>query len=352
MELHVRLTGAGTEKGEAELEIESEDRGQKIEFEVQVESATPGSIHDVILDGIAVGQITIDAGGKGRLRLSSDESHGQPLPGDFPTAGPGSNVQVGTILSGTLGVDGPANQDDDSSQDDRQDDVSGSGSSTHLASSLTGLGREHGETEFESEGDDRGPELQFEVEVEDAVPGTVHDVAIDGVVVAQLTVDALGRGRVRLSSKLEEPGDLPIPDNFPANVGPSSVVTVGTIVSGSLSLRGDLNDDHSVDADDVDMLFAAIRTGSSDSRHDLDRNKSVNSDDAQFLVSNLIGTVFGDANLDGVFDSSDLIQVFQSGRYEDSGPDDSKWESGDWNGDGRFDSGDIVLAFKTGKYSE
>ncbi len=58
----------------------------------------------------------------------------------------------------------------------------------------------------------------------------------------------------------------------------------------------------------------------------------------------------GDANRDGRFSSSDLVQVFQRGEYEDNILGNSSWESGDWNGDGEFTSSDMVMAFQTGLY--
>ena len=60
--------------------------------------------------------------------------------------------------------------------------------------------------------------------------------------------------------------------------------------------------------------------------------------------------VIGDSNLDGRFDSSDLIALFQAGEFEDDISNNSVWEDGDWNGDGEFDSSDLVLAFQTGNY--
>ena len=54
----------------------------------------------------------------------------------------------------------------------------------------------------------------------------------------------------------------------------------------------------------------------------------------------------GDANGDGSFDEADLIDVFQSGKYETDKLAD--WDDGDWNGDRYFDSGDLVLAFRSG----
>ena len=59
-------------------------------------------------------------------------------------------------------------------------------------------------------------------------------------------------------------------------------------------------------------------------------------------------SVAGDANLDGAFDSEDLVHIFIRGRYNTNEP--ATWGDGDWNGDGRFDSDDIVFAFIHGKY--
>ncbi len=59
----------------------------------------------------------------------------------------------------------------------------------------------------------------------------------------------------------------------------------------------------------------------------------------------------GDANLDGLFNSTDMIAVFQRGKYEDDTPKNASWEDGDWDGDGDFTSADLVMAFQSGAYS-
>jgi hypothetical protein len=58
----------------------------------------------------------------------------------------------------------------------------------------------------------------------------------------------------------------------------------------------------------------------------------------------------GDANIDGVFNSGDLVHVFQVGEYEDAIAGNSKWSDGDWTNDNEFDSGDLVKAFQDGNY--
>jgi autotransporter-associated beta strand protein len=60
----------------------------------------------------------------------------------------------------------------------------------------------------------------------------------------------------------------------------------------------------------------------------------------------------GDANLDGVFDSTDLVQIFQAGKYELATDPSAAWSEGDWNGDRQFSSGDLIVAFMTGAYEQ
>lgn len=59
--------------------------------------------------------------------------------------------------------------------------------------------------------------------------------------------------------------------------------------------------------------------------------------------------IAGDANRDDVFNSADLLEVFQPGKYETGQL--AVWAEGDWNNDGVFDSGDITVALQTGTYS-
>jgi len=60
------------------------------------------------------------------------------------------------------------------------------------------------------------------------------------------------------------------------------------------------------------------------------------------------GRLRGDANLDGRFDSGDIVQVFVFGKYGTE--DRARWSEGDWNSDGLFNSSDVVTAFAAGGY--
>jgi hypothetical protein len=61
-------------------------------------------------------------------------------------------------------------------------------------------------------------------------------------------------------------------------------------------------------------------------------------------------TIAGDSNHDGIFNSSDIVAVFQAGEYEDLISGNSTFEEGDWNQDGDFTTSDLVFAFQRGSY--
>ena len=56
----------------------------------------------------------------------------------------------------------------------------------------------------------------------------------------------------------------------------------------------------------------------------------------------------GDANRDRLFDSSDFVSMFKSGKYETEAL--AGWADGDFDGDSRFGSSDLVIAFLGGQY--
>lgn len=113
---------------------------------------------------------------------------------------------------------------------------------------------------------------------------------------------------------------------------------------------GDVTLDGVVTAADIDALHAAIRNANDDPLFDLNEDGSVDREDSTFLIEVLLNTFVGDANLDGEFNSRDLVLIFVQGEYEDGIDGNSGWASGDWNGDGDFNSRDIVDAFVIGGY--
>ena len=113
---------------------------------------------------------------------------------------------------------------------------------------------------------------------------------------------------------------------------------------GSEALPGDVDLNGVVDIQDVDLLCASLQLNDAQSSFDLNQDGQVSLDDYQLLTGTILGLVSGDANLDGQFDSGDLVAVFSAGQYEDLVDQNSTWQTGDWNCDGEFDSADLVIA--------
>ena len=113
-------------------------------------------------------------------------------------------------------------------------------------------------------------------------------------------------------------------------------------------LIGDYNGDGVLNIEDLRRLTSEIQSGANATQFDLDQSGTVDLADRQYWVTDIKSTWIGDANLDGRFDSSDFIEVFQSGKYESG--DSADWSEGDWNGDQLFDSGDFIVAFQDGGY--
>lgn len=112
----------------------------------------------------------------------------------------------------------------------------------------------------------------------------------------------------------------------------------------------DIDQDGKLSAEDIDLFAAALRTGvASTPYHDFSNDGKVDEKDLEYMVHDLMKVRDGDANMDGQFNSADLVMAFQAGKYE-SDTDDANWTEGDWNGDGQFDSADLVAAFQGGGY--
>ena len=113
---------------------------------------------------------------------------------------------------------------------------------------------------------------------------------------------------------------------------------------------GDVTDDGVVDVQDIDRLCLARRNVEVDSLFDLNNDGFVSLEDTDHMVTEILRSNYGDANLDKVFDSSDFVTVFRAGEYEDAVDGNSTWAEGDWNCDGDFTTRDLVTAFSAGGY--
>jgi hypothetical protein len=98
------------------------------------------------------------------------------------------------------------------------------------------------------------------------------------------------------------------------------------------------------------LLLEAIQIESQELRFDLDGSGKINASDLDMMVEDVFGTWYGDADLDGEFNTGDLVQVLGAGKYERQ--EYAGWAEGDWNGDGVFGTGDLVMALEDGGYEK
>lgn len=113
---------------------------------------------------------------------------------------------------------------------------------------------------------------------------------------------------------------------------------------------GDFDGDGMLTIADVDRLIQEIVAGSDNARFDVNADALVDQEDLMRWVKDLKQTWFGDSNLDGLFNSGDLVAVFTAGEFEDDIEKNSTWAEGDWDSDGDFGSGDLVVAFQDGGF--
>ncbi|MCA9166585.1 MAG: PEP-CTERM sorting domain-containing protein [Planctomycetales bacterium] len=124
----------------------------------------------------------------------------------------------------------------------------------------------------------------------------------------------------------------------------------GGLTVAPVGVPGDYNNDGLLTAEDIDALSLAVRNGDSSAKYDLNKDGQVDESDRTTWIEGLRKTYIGDSNMDGEFSTSDFVQVFQRGEYEDGIAGNSTWEDGDWTGDGDFDTRDFVAAFQSGGF--
>ena len=108
------------------------------------------------------------------------------------------------------------------------------------------------------------------------------------------------------------------------------------------------NSDGSLDVDVVDKMAIDVTAGHHYGQYDMNSDGIVNIDDRRNWVHDVANTFLGDADLNGEFDSGDLVTVFIAGKFESD--EYASWSEGDWNGDMRFDTNDFVAAFQDGGF--
>jgi len=112
--------------------------------------------------------------------------------------------------------------------------------------------------------------------------------------------------------------------------------------TGDLSIPGDINQDGEVNSVDIDSLFTAVGSSATDNRLDLNDDDVVDRLDVDYLVHTILGTHYGDQNLDGRVDTRDITTAFI--HFTGAGGTGMTWADGDTDGNGDVSTKDLVTA--------
>jgi len=109
-------------------------------------------------------------------------------------------------------------------------------------------------------------------------------------------------------------------------------------IPGSAMVTGDFDMDGSVGVPDIDLLCSVIVSGSHDAMFDLTGDGLVDDSDTDEMILNVIGTYYGDANLDGAVDVSDF-NIWNSHKFSVN----PSWGAGNFNCDPVIDASDFNI---------
>ncbi len=138
-------------------------------------------------------------------------------------------------------------------------------------------------------------------------------------------------------SAIEQGADLVLDDGQAEVTLPAWSVTLVELPSIG-DVDGDFNGDGATNAVDINALCSQIQSGNDLATYDLTSDGVVNSADMDEMILNVVGTFYGDANLDRFVDASDF-NAWNSNKFTNS----SGWELGDFNCDSSIDASDFNL---------
>lgn len=101
VDLVAEFGGPNSVNGEVNYELKRRNDIIKREFELELEKCKPGSVYEVAIDGVRIGEVTIDAKGEGKLGVS-DEGTESRFPENFVEPKVGAVIKVGDIFEGPL----------------------------------------------------------------------------------------------------------------------------------------------------------------------------------------------------------------------------------------------------------
>lgn len=105
-----------------------------------------------------------------------------------------------------------------------------------------------------------------------------------------------------------------------------------------LAALADFDGNGMLDAGDLDYLQNQLASGTNQLRFDFSRDAALSSADVASWLYDILGTLPGDANLDGTVDGADFLLWNQS-KLQVTG----RWTQGDFNFDGVTDGQDFAI---------
>lgn len=147
-----------------------------------------------------------------------------------------------TNLLATLAANQSGNNSQDDNSGDDSDDVNDDNggqsdddngpADVELFANLTGAPPASGHARYRV----IGARIRLDIEVEDAAPGALLAITINGVSAGDLTIGSLGEGEVEFDTQMElEPDHTPWPAGVDPNLAVGTVIQVGSL-SGSLAV--------------------------------------------------------------------------------------------------------------------
>ena len=119
---------------------------------------------------------------------------------------------------------------------------------------------------------------------------------------------------------------------------PAYSITMLEIPGEPHGLTGDFDGDGLVNVVDINALCAEIRSGSNSVAFDLNSDGQVNSSDMDVMILDVVGTLYGDANLDFVVNGQDYV-TWNTHKFTAN----DSWGAGDFNCDGFVNGQDFII---------
>ena len=113
-----------------------------------------------------------------------------------------------------------------------------------------------------------------------------------------------------------------------------------SVSSAEIGTAVDFGSRLSIGAADIDALFDEIHSGNHNTSFDFTGDGLVDQQDMDELIENILGTTYGDTDLDGDVDTVDLTTAIKN--FTNVSSTAIGWATGDLDGDGDVDTYDLT----------